>query len=487
MNGKNEQSAWRKFFVKRDDRLALEFQSHSLAIQDTPPSPFTRTILWSLVILIGIVIIWSYFSRVPIMTSSPGKFSSVGSTKVIQSLNTGTVSHILVKAGEKVYAGQPLVELNNTVNYSALVSRNSMLQLNNLENKRILSEIQGRTETAESDGFDGASPLALLESQLALADMNNARSEIAYDRSKVAESRARLEAGVATLDEYKDRASADNNVVVQATPLVHVGAISEYHYHQLRDDALRSAGKLATQENQVAELTQAITTVQDKLAEDQDHINKQLFKQWQHSQLEVYDLKRKQVTARHQYQLDWLRSPVNGVVQNLDVASLGAVIQAGQTVATIVPDGAPLIVVADVPTQDAGFIHAGQKVDIKVAAFPFEQYGMIQGLVMSVSPTADSMETVAAPPPGENHQAPQGGGHSGQGHSHAQGSNSGPPTLYYQVRVQPDQLWLKIAGKKHFMEPGMTATIDIRTGDRSVLEFFLAPISKYINNGFSIQ
>lgn len=487
MNRKNANSSWRNFIAKRNDRVALEFQPHSLAIQDTPPSPFTRILLWSLVVLICIIIVWSYFGRVPIMTSAPGKFSSMGSTKVIQSLNTGTVSHILVKAGEEVYAGQPLVELNNMVDHSALVSRNNSLNLNRLEKKRILAEINGHVITPEVKGFKSAGPLVSLEHQLAVVDLNNARSKLAYDRSEVSRSRARLAAGLATLDEYKERAKADNEIAFQAMPLVHLGAISRYHFHQLQNDALRSSGKLATQEKKIIELQQTIAAAQDKLAEDHAHIQKQLFKDWQQSQLQTYDFKRKQVAAVNQYQFNWLRSPVNGVVQNLNVASLGAVIQAGQTVATVVPDGAPLVVVADVPSQDAGFIRPKQKVDIKVAAFPFEQYGMIKGRVLSVSPTAESTETIAAPPPGENHQPAQGGGDSGRGHSHAQGSNSGAPTLYYQVRVKPDRSWLMIAGMKHFMAPGMTVTIDVQTGDRSVLEFFLSPITKYINNGFYIQ
>lgn len=473
---------------ERGVRLSREFQPHALSIQETPPSPFTRIILWLFIALTVFIIVWSYFSRIPIMTSSPGKFSSVGSTKIIQSLNTGTVSHILVNPGETVRAGEPLVELNSTLNRAIMKTRRSTLAINLLEKKRILAEISGYHPVSNIKENYRSNPVFLLESQFAASELANAHSEIAYDESKIKEAEAKLEAASATFKEYRRRAAADDRIVAQAGPLVQEGALSEYHYDQLKDHALRYNGKLAAQKKQIVMLMQAVIASREKLDQDQARLRKELYKKWQQSQIEGYDLERKEVAAKQQYQLDWLRSPVNGVVQSVDVASLGAVIQAGQTVATIVPSDAPLIVVADVPSQDAGFIKPGQNVNIKVAAFPFEQYGMIYGRVFSISPTAESTETVVAPPPGENHQAPQSGSNSASGQSRSQdGAMSGPPVLYYRVRIQPKRPWLMIAGKKHFMQSGMTVTVDIQTGERSILGFFLAPIDKYINNGFYTQ
>lgn len=471
---------------RNSELIISEFQPHTLAIQDTPPSPFTRIILWILVLLVILIIIWSYFSRVPIMTSAPGKFSSKGSTKIVQSLNNGTVSRIFVKKGLKVSKGQVIVELDNTVNYSALVNSKKSLMLNNLEIKRILMELNGEAGKSVKPA-SATSKIAIIEQRLGLANLTSARSKIAYDRAEILQSEARFKSGIATLEEYKKVFNTDKKIEDQTKNLVIIGAISKNHYDRIKKSAMQTEGKLEAQKNKIIEYQQNIIAYQHKLAEDNANIKKQLLKDWQRTQLQAYDLNKKNVTALNRFHFDWLRSPVDGVVQNLSVASIGSVIQAGQTVATIVPENAPLIVVADVPTQDAGFIRKGQNVMVKVAAFPFEQYGMIKGQVMSVSPTAEPNNTITAPPPGENHESIQGNSQSGQNHSHNQNANTAPPTLYYHVRVKPDKTWLMIDGKKHFMEPGMTVTIDVQTGDRSVLDFFLSPISKYINNGLYVQ
>jgi hemolysin D len=172
------------------------------------------------------------------------------------------------------------------------------------------------------------------------------------------------------------------------------------------------------------------------------------------------------------------------------VASFGTVIQPGQTVATVVPLHAPLTVDADVSSQDVGFIKVGQTVEIKVSAFPFEQYGMIPGIVTSISPTAEASNTVAAHPAGESHQSQAAAASPAPSQTQsgtASSSESAPPTLYYRVQVQPEQDWLLVDGTRHSMSAGMTVTVDIRTGWRRVLDFFLDPVIKNINNGISVR
>ena len=144
---------------------------------------------------------------------------------------------------------------------------------------------------------------------------------------------------------------------------------------------------------------------------------------------------------------------------------------------------------ADVSSQDVGFIKVGQTVEIKVSAFPFEQYGMIPGVVTSISPTAEASNTVAAPPPGESHQSQASSSPTPPQAQNgtASSSESAPPTLYYRVHVQPKQDWLLVDGTKHPMSAGMTITVDIRTGRRRVLDFFLDPVIKYINDGLGVR
>lgn len=475
-----------KFFNRSESskQVLTDFQPHVLAIQDSPPSPFTRLILWVVVVLILVLMVWSFFGKIPIMTSAPAKFSIIGNTKVVQSLNTGTVTQVMVKVGQRVTIGQPIVKLNNAVNYAALSSLNKKVYLNKLEINRLLSNYQGDSILKINGTTREEKELAFVEQKLSVENLNNARSKLNYDKSLLAESQAQLESGVAKLIQYRKQSLSDYKIANKAKILLPSGAISGIHYQQLENAAIQSMGKFTAQEKKIIELKESITAADFKYREDDAKLKKMILKNLQQAQKEYYDLQSKQIEAKNRYNFDVLRSPVNGVIQNLFVAGLGAVVQAGQTVATVVPGESPLIVIADISSSDIGFVRAGQKVDIKVSAFPFEQYGMIKGVVLSVSPTAEPSESIMGPPPGEVHHASQGSSAGGKSPSN---KNKSAPTLFYQVRIKPDRTWLSIAGKKHLMEPGMTSTVDIKTGTRSILEFFLSPVSKYINNGLYVQ
>ena len=187
--------------------LSRDFQAHTLAIQDTPPSPFTRMVLWGLALLIIVLLIWSYVSHIPIMTSAPGKFVTSARTKVIQSLDTGTVSAILVKAGDVVKAGQTLVELSPEVDRSALVSRTHSLALDRPEEQRIKAELSGKVGMAPVSGETAS--MVSLESRLQQSELSHYRAQLADDQAQIQEAQANLAAGQATLDEYAQRAVLD--------------------------------------------------------------------------------------------------------------------------------------------------------------------------------------------------------------------------------------------------------------------------------------
>ena len=174
-------------------------------------------------------------------------------------------------------------------------------------------------------------------------------------------------------------------------------------------------------------------------------------------------------------------------VQSLSVASIGSVIQAGQTVATVIPGDTPLVLEADLPSQDIGFVKVGQKTQIKVTAYPFEQYGEIPGTVVWISPNAQTSNSLQALPASENHQPTPPSSATAAKSGTNQTKPTSPPTLYYRVRVQPERTWLRIDGKKQAMGPGMTATVDIRTGDRTVLDFFLDPVIRYVHQGLTVR
>ena len=470
---------------RRDNGLILrDFQPHALAIEETPPSPFTRIVLWSLVAFLVTGVGWSWLSHMPIMTTAPGKFITDAHTKVVQSLNSGTVESILVKPGETVTNGQTLVTLDPHVNLAKLDSASRDLGFNRLQQRRIQHELG---ERSESSAAPGETPeMIRLEKRLAAAQLAAQRSKLEMDDAQILGASANLAAGRELLDEYIKREAQDSELAQAAAPLVGEGALSGQEFTQLKDQVIVDQGQLSAQREQVVQLAAALSAARKQRNEDARAFEAQRYQDLESTAGKSYDLASQYAGAQRDADLDHLAAPVNGTVQSVDVGSRGTVVQPGQTVLTIVPTDAPIVVEVDLPSQQMGFVKVGQKTQIKVSAYPFEEYGSIPGRVLSVSPTAESTSELASLPEGESHQPAT----PPQGNSQADGDAqkaSAPPTLYYRVKVQPDRAWLDAEGQRRVMRPGMTASVDIETGRRRVLDFFLDPIIKYISNGLTVQ
>ena len=170
--------------------------------------------------------------------------------------------------------------------------------------------------------------------------------------------------------------------------------------------------------------------------------------------------------ARQKESYRRLVAPVDGSVQGLKIHTSGAVVTTADTLMTIVPDGTGIEVDCLVPNKDIGFVSEGQEVEVKLEAFPFTRYGLVQGKVRRLG--RDAATNPNAAPPGSlaaMAQAPQ------------QGSSSPPPAeLAYPAKVTLLQDWILVDGRHEPIRAGMRVSAEIKTGDRRVIEYLLSPV-----------
>jgi hemolysin D len=167
-------------------------------------------------------------------------------------------------------------------------------------------------------------------------------------------------------------------------------------------------------------------------------------------------------------------------VQKVDVTTVGQVVSAGQSLVTIVPDGTPLIVEATVTNEDIGFVKVGQPVEVKVDTFPFQKYGSLKGELISISPDAEDKSAASKDTDTRS-------GATARGDA-ARSSGENPNTGYvYRVRVRTQGNRFSVDGVSREVQSGMTVQADITTDRRRVIEFFLSPVTKYLDEGLKVR
>src|SRR3954447_981227 len=222
---------------------------------------------------------------------------------------------------------------------------------------------------------------------------------------------------------------------------------------------LEKEGELRAQMHNVASLTAAIAQAQERTAQITSNYRSQLFNERVQAEGEYRKLTQDSVKQEHRQGLLELKAPQNGLVKDLSTHTLGSVVQPGTVLMTLVPANEALVAEVWVANLDAGSVAVGQPVKVKLAAYPFQQYGMVEGVVQHVSP--DSSEQAAT------NQSEK---------SHAVGEAAAP--LSYRALVTLKTTYLIRDGVRHRISPGMQVTAEINLGSRTVLEYLLSPVQK---------
>jgi membrane fusion protein, hemolysin D len=457
--------------------LEREFLPPLLEIQETPPSPVKRWIAGTLIALVVALIVWATVGKVSIVATAPGKFIPDGRLKQIQPLESSIVRSIDVTEGQRVRKGQLLIELDPALSAASLKANAQKYGFNRLEQARLVSELTGRKP--DYAGLDEPRTQILLEERIRRAREQDYRVKVAEAQATVEEKSAALAAAQASLTKYQQLTALATQQVASARPLVPIGAISRIDYLKLEEDLVQNRNDGAAERKTVEEDQAALTEAQKALDQVKRDHRKDLYHDLAQRVAEEPALKGDYDKSRKLYTLEWLRSPVDGIVQSVNVTTMGQVVTPAQSLVTVVPDGTPLIVEATVSNNDIGYIKVGQSVQVKVDTFPFQQYGTLTGTLVWISPDAEDRSSISQDIDTRTGaiaaSSPEAAGHD---------KNAG---FVYRVHIRVPHAQFLVNGQYRSVEPGMTVQADILTGRRRVIEFFLSPVVKYLNEGVRVR
>jgi hemolysin D len=441
-------------------RHELDFLPAALEIQEKPPSPLGRAIVWSIVAFISIAIVWAMIGEIDIVATAQGKIVPSGRVKVIQPLEIGVVRHIHVLEGERVQAGDLLIELDPTATRADLGRLEMELIGARLDQARY-RQLERMTAEASYDPEQRRAIVLELPPEL---ERQVSASDIALQtemlKSECSEHRARL----ATLDntiasrEAELAALAEDVKKLEGTlPLITRRAdalkgllakklAAEQAWLELEEKRIDQQQELAVQKNRTRQVEASIREARQQREALDAEFRHQLLAKLSETDRRIDQLQQERVKAAQRTELQHLTAPVSGVVQQLAVHTIGGVVTPAQELMKIVPESENLEVEAWILNKDIGFVEEGQTAEVKIETFPFTKYGTIDADVIDVSNDAITDEKNG---------------------------------LVYAARVLLQKSAIKLEAKRVNLVPGMAVTVEVKTGTRRLIEFVLSPLLRY--------
>jgi adhesin transport system membrane fusion protein len=432
-------------------------QQQSPTFLQAPPPP--RSWLYVVVIIsvfAVVALLWASWAEVDEISRAEGRVIPSGKTQIIQAAEAGVVTDILVRAGEQVKQGQQLIQLDDTTTASSAGEVEARVLALLAQTTRLQAESQGL-------GVDGF----ICPAEITVSAPEVCDSEIALMKSRAAslaqgmqvlaqrvEQRQReLGEASANSTRLEDNLKIAQERLTLMEPLAAKGLVAQTAYL----DAQREVGDL---NGQIAAVAESVARIEAALKEAELQVDQATlqFRQDALAELTVAlaELARGQQQLRgaeDRVRRTDIRSPVDGVVNTVEINTIGGVVAAGEKLLDIVPVSDVLLVEARLRPSDVAFIIPGQEARIKLTAYDYSIYGGLTGRVTNVS--ADSMV------------------------------DPNTRETYYIVQIQADKAVLEYRGRQLPVLPGMVTTVDILTGKRTVLQYLLKPINKVRQEAFS--
>ena len=451
------------------DKDELAFLPAALEVVETPPSPIGRSIAWAIIAIFSLALTWAALAKIDIVASAQGKIIPSGRTKVIQPFETGVVRAIRVRDGQSVKAGDVLIELDPTINEAERDHLRSDLIAAQLDVARLTAALGESTDPlAVFDPPAGANPTQIamqrqfLASQVAehrakLLALDRQRAQKEAERATIAATITKLEATIPLLEQK-----------VEVRKYLYEKELgSKIIYLQDLGDLTSQKQDLLVQKSRLNEADAAVAAITESAAQAKAEYRRTLSSDLATVSQKAAGFAQDVIKAEQRTRLQQLLAPVDGIVQQLAVHTVGGVVTPAQALAVVVPADSRLEIEAMVSNRDIGFVHPDQEAEIKVDTFNFTRYGLLQGRVLSVSQDAISRDKLQD----RTNERAQG----------AQTSSSEPrgQELVYAARVSMDRTQMQVEDKLVNLSPGMAVTVEIKTGSRSVFSYLLSPLLRY--------
>jgi len=446
----------RQQFANPEDYLSYELGK---AVRELPPL-YTRLLAGTISAIVAGTIAWAYFSKVDEVAVTQGELVPTSQIRPVRALEGGVIGQIRVKEGDVVKQGDVLLVQDPTLSQAEVDRLAKAAELIRQDVARLEAEQNGQTNTGNSLKDE------LLAARLQEYDTRRsaAESEAQRYQAAIGEAQARLARLQENLLNARNTlATAQERELTMRSLVTEEGAVPRFDYLEAKDRLTQAQDQVASLQQEITAQQQAvrqaeqsyegaIQTVNRVSAERQSEILAQLNQRRE----ELSNVEGQLAQAKIKNDGDTITAPISGRIYNIQATLAERTIEPGEELLSILPDGQTLMLEVKVLNRDIGFIEEGMPAKIKIATFPFQEFGIIDGKVVQISPNATVDQEL------------------------------GP---VFTARVELDRTTMPVPVQQRDVElvPGMTATAEIVTRQRSVLTFLLEPVTRRFSEAFSTR
>ncbi len=483
----------KQVFARPEEQLSFELGK---AVQELPPL-YTRLLAGTITAIVFGTIAWAHFSKVDEVATAPGELIASTQVRPVTSIGNGSITAVRVKEGQRIVKDQVLVERDpefQKLDVTRLAQSAKLIQqdLRRLDaertgNKSSGNPIQDELLASRLRDFEAKQAAAEAEANKQAALIEQAKVRLTRLQENFANAQTSLTNAQTNLANARQlREKVDENVALakqreqSMRTLIGNGAVPRLDYLEAQDrlnrataETTRASDEITNNQNKITEAQDKVTSLQKDIAGQVQEIRQaqaafvsakkqadrlaserqsEVLTQINRRREEYTDISGKLEQARKQTEYETIKSPVAGTVYKVK-ATKGPV-QSGEELLSILPDGEELMLEVKVLNRDIGFIRQGMKTKVKMATFPFQEFGTIEGEVAKVSPNAIVDKELG---------------------------------LVFPTRIKLNRHSVMVRGEEVQFTPGMTANGEIVTRQKSILTFIMEPITRRFSEAFSVR
>lgn len=441
-------------------RHEYEFLPATLALQETPVHPAPKIFMRLILLFVFLLVVWSFFGKLDVVASATGKIVPDSRSKIIQPMETASVHAIHVIDGQTVKAGDNLIELDATVAQADIDRLQAEFQtafldaamykalLGAQEKESALLQKKSIVLNLDTSYFPATISTTAIEAEkrLATGQLEAYKTRASQLAAVISRHEAEHRSTQAIVEKYKQTLPIVQQREQDYQRLLDKKFVSQHAYLELKTSLIEQERTLVAETERLSEIDASRIEAERESKQFYAETRRVWLDKLHEAEQRASSLSQEFIKATSRGEFMHLTAPVDGTVQQLAVHTIGGVVTPAQPLMTIVPTNSPIEVEAYLSNQDIGFVRSGQKVEVKIETFSFTKYGTVNGEVISVSSDAIKDEKLG---------------------------------LVFATRVRLDKNTLFVDGRHLNLSPGMAVTVEIKTTQRRVIEYFLDPLKRH--------